>query len=140
MLARVAILAYPLLLLTLLRKPLYTKVACCFLLFVLLNRTVYEQYLLWPLPFLIVMGLHGRNRPALWMAALYTVAGMLENEYTWNHSYVLHYALVPTPWLPLNALLAIATALFVGMQIVRHSLSRRLRIRSGVLTRRPAAR
>jgi hypothetical protein len=120
-LARMVILAYPLLLLTLLRKPLYTKVAVCLVLFVLLNRTVYEQYLLWPLPFLIVMGLHERSRSALWIAALYTVAGMLENEYTWNHTYVLHYALVPTPWLPLNAFLAAATALFVGAQIVRRS-------------------
>lgn len=121
MLARVAILVYPLALLTLVRKPLYVKVAVCLLLFVLLNRTVYEQYLLWPLPFLIVMGLHGRSRAALGIAALYTVAGMLENEYTWDHGYRLHYALVPTPWLPLNAVLAIATALFVAAQIVRRS-------------------
>jgi hypothetical protein len=127
-------------LLTLLRKPLYTKVACCFLLFVLLNRTVYEQYLLWPLPFLIVMGLHEHSRSALWMAALYTVAGMLENEYTWNSGYVLHYALVPTPWLPLNAFLAVATALFVGTQIVRRFPDRGLPIPSGVLTRQPASR
>ncbi len=139
-LARVAILAYPLLLLTLLWKPLYSKVAVCLVLFVLLNRTVYEQYLLWPLPFLIVMGLHERSHSALWLAALYTVAGMLENEYTWNHSYVLHYALVPTPWLPLNAFLAGATALFVGAQIARRSPGRRLRSLGGVLTRRPASR
>lgn len=116
-LARVALLVYPLALLAFVRKPLYVKVAVCLLLFVLLNRTVYEQYLLWPLPFLIVMGLHGRDRAALGLAALYTVAGMLENEYTWDRGYVLHYALVPTPWLPLNAILALATALFVVAQI-----------------------
>jgi len=41
------------------------KAAACFALFVVLSPTVYEQYLLWALPFLIVVALLGRRRLAL---------------------------------------------------------------------------
>jgi hypothetical protein len=95
-------------------RPLYVKAAACFMLFVLLNRTLYEQYLLWPLPFLIILGLHGRSRAALAVAALYTIAGVLENENTWPTRYPIRYHLVPTPWLQLNVALAVTTALVLG--------------------------
>ncbi len=114
LLARFTSVLYAAALLAFLRKPLYIKAVACFMLFVLLNRTVYEQYLLWPLPFLIVVGLHGRSRAALAMLALYTIAGVLENENTWPTQYHIHYHLVPTPWFPLSIALALTTALCLG--------------------------
>ncbi len=87
---------YPLVTLLLIRAPFYVKAACCYALFTVLSGTLFEQYLLWPLPFLIVAGLRHRRRGALALAALYTVAGTMENEYTcWAGP--LHYALLPHP-------------------------------------------
>ncbi len=105
---------YPVSLLLLLRGSLYVKAAGCFVLYLIFNQVVYEQYLLWPLPFLIVVGLHERDRFALWLAALLTVAGMLENEYTWEPHGYLHYHLAPTPWWPLNVAVAISCVAFVA--------------------------
>jgi hypothetical protein len=118
-LARIATLLFPVALLLAVQKPLYVKGAFCFTLFLVVNRTVYEQYLLWPLPFLIVMGLCYRSRLALGLMAFYTVAGMLENEQTDipNDSH-FYYSLLPTPWLPLNLALAIATLVFLGAQVL----------------------
>jgi hypothetical protein len=114
LLARLTSVLYVATLLAFARKPLYIKAAACFMLFVLLNRTLYEQYLLWPLPFLIIVGLHNRSRAALAMAALYTIAGVLENENTWPTRFAVHYHPVPTPWYPLNVALAVTTALVLG--------------------------
>jgi len=118
-LARLATLLFPVALLLAVQKPLYVKGALCFTLFLVVNRTVYEQYLLWPLPFLIVMGLCYRSRLALGLTAFYTVTGMLENEQTDipNDSH-FYYSLLPTPWLPLNLALAVATLVFIGAQVL----------------------
>ena len=115
--ARVGVALYPGALLLLARAPLYIKAACAYALFVVLSGTVYEQYLLWSLPFLIVAGLHHRRRGALGLAALDTLAGLVENEYTGRPG-PLHYAAVlPNPCLPLNVMLAVATVTFVAAQV-----------------------
>jgi len=115
--ARVGAALYPVALLLLVRAPLSIKAACAYALFVLLSGTVYEQYLLWPLPFLIVAGLHHRRRGALGLLALDTLAGLVENEYTGRPG-PLHYAAVlPNPCLPLNVVLAVATLTFVAAQV-----------------------
>ncbi len=119
-LARIGLLLYPLVLLLLLRAPLYVKAACCYALFTVLTSTIYEQYLLWPLPFLIVVGLHHRRRGALALAALDTFAGMVQNEYTWFAG-PLHYALLPRVYAPLNLILVGATVAFVAAQVRRDS-------------------
>lgn len=116
--AHIGLALYPLVLLLLLRAPLYVKAACCYALFTVLTSTIYEQYLLWPLPFLIIVGLHHRRRGAFALAALYTFAGMVQNEYTWFAG-PLHYALLPRVYLPLNIAIAAATVAFVVAQ-VRH--------------------
>lgn len=48
--AHIGLALYPLVLLLLIRAPLYVKAACCYALFTVLTSTIYEQYLLWPLP------------------------------------------------------------------------------------------
>ncbi len=137
-LARAGSLIYPaaiLLLVVVARdKSLYLKVACALLLFVAFNRTVYEQYLLWPLPFLLILALADRDRDylALGMVALCTLTGLIENEQTWTpFDPRLHYAVLPTPFGPLNALLALAIVAFVaaeaGSRIHRARVRRRLR-------------
>jgi len=126
--AHAGTLLYPLvvLLFAFARGSRYVKTARTFALYLVLNQVVYEQYLLWPLPFLIVVGLHERSRLALWLAALSTVAGLLENEFTWErpHNY-LHYHLAPTPWVPLNVALAVSALAFVAVE------SRRPKVESG---------
>ena len=115
--ARVGTLLFPLTLLLVVHRPLYVKAACTFVLFVALNRLVYEQYLVWSLPFLIVVGLRHRSRLALWLFALYTIAGMLENEQTWDaFDPRFHYSVIPTPSLLLNGLLAVSALLFIAAQ------------------------
>lgn len=119
--ARTGTVLYPLALLLVVRRPFYVKAACAFVLFVALNRVVYEQYLMWSLPFLIVVGLRHRSRLALWLIALYTTAGMLENEQTWSpFDPRFHYSLIPTPWPPLSALLAVSALLFVATQALHN--------------------
>ena len=112
---------YPAVALLLVRAPLYVKAGCCYALFTVLTSTLYEQYLLWPLPFLIVTGLHHHRRGALLLVALYTLAGMAENEYTWFPG-SLHYALLPRLYLPLNIALAVTTLAFIAMQVHRDLL------------------
>lgn len=118
-LARVGMLLYPVLLLVVMHRPLYVKAAACFALFVAVDQTVYEQYLLWALPFLIIVGMQRCGRLALWLVGLFTVAGLLENEQTWGASSFLHYALLPTPAPLLNAALAASILAFVGTQVLR---------------------
>ena len=114
---RVGTLLFPLALLLVARRPLYVKAACTFVLFVALNRVVYEQYLVWSLPFLILVALRHRSRLAWGLIALYTVAGMLENEQTWSpFDPRFHYGALPTPWPPLNGLLAVSALLFIVAQ------------------------
>lgn len=115
--ARAGILLYPLALLLVAHRPIYVKAACTFVLFAALNRVVYEQYLVWALPFLIVVALRHRGRLALWLYALYTTAGLLENEQTWAaFDPHFHYSVVPAPWPPLSGLLAVSALLFVVTQ------------------------
>ncbi len=119
--ARAGTLLYPLLTLLLAFAPgsRYVNAARCLGLYLVLNQVVYEQYLLWPLPFLIVVGLQGRlgdagrGYLALWLVVLLSTAGMLENEFTWAHpESPLHYHPVPTPWVPLNVALAVSIVVF----------------------------
>lgn len=127
--ARVGTLLYPLALLLVVRRPLYVKAACAFVLFAALNRSVYEQYLVWSLPFLIVVALRHRSRLAVWLVVLYTAAGLLENEQTWSaFDTRFHYTLLPTPWPPLSGLLAVSALLFVAGQAL-HGRARPLRRR-----------
>ena len=114
---------YPVILLAFVHRPIYMKAALCFTLYLVLNHVVYEQYLLWPLPFLIVVGLHYRSYLAIGLIALCTIAGTLENEHTWwarSHGPLLSYALLPTPYVPLNVALATGVLAFILIKLQQH--------------------
>jgi Gpi18-like mannosyltransferase len=113
---------YPVILLAFVHRPLYMKAALCFTLYLVLNHVVYEQYLLWPLPFLIIVGLHYRSRVVLVLMVFCTLAGILENEHTWAHSHdpYLRYILLPTPCMPLNVALALGALVFILIKLRHH--------------------
>ena len=55
--------------------------AAILVLFLLLSKQVIEQYLLWPLPFLVILAGDRASRPAWWLYGELTVAGMLVNAH-----------------------------------------------------------
>ncbi len=55
--------------------------AAILVLFLLLSKQVIEQYLLWPLPFLVVLAVGRGSRAAWWLVGEMTVAGMLVNAH-----------------------------------------------------------
>jgi uncharacterized membrane protein len=55
--------------------------AAILVLFLLLSKQVIEQYLLWPLPFLVMLAAGRRSRSAWWLVGELTVAGMLVNAH-----------------------------------------------------------
>jgi len=85
----------------------YVYAAVTFTLFLLLSKVVYEQYLLWPLPFLAVLAARDRARDALGLLVTLSVIGLSANK--WIHPF--GYNPYPAPWL--NAAIAVAAALFV---------------------------
>jgi len=91
----------------------YVYAAVVFTLFLLLSKVVYEQYLLWPLPFLAVLAARDRARDALGLLVTLSIIGLLANK--WIHPF--GYNPYPAPWL--NGSLAAATALFVARRVAR---------------------
>lgn len=89
------------------KRDSYAYTAVAYTLFLLLSKVVYEQYLLWPLPFLIILAVRDRARDALLLLSVLSVTGVLANE--WIHP----FGYKPYPALWLNGLIAIAAALFV---------------------------
>lgn len=55
--------------------------ALVFSLFILLNKVVFEHYLIWALPFLLVIFFEKRIMGALVLYALFTVMGLVFNDY-----------------------------------------------------------
>ena len=88
------------------RADPYAYGAVALTLFLLLSKVVYEQYLLWPLPFLAVLAVRDRARDALGLLVVLSVCGLLSNG--WIHP----FGYDPYPPLWLNGLIAIAAALF----------------------------
>ena len=93
----------------------YVYAAVVFTLFLLLSKVVYEQYLLWPLPFLAVLAARDRARDALWLLITLSVIGLSANQ--WIHPF--GYDPYPAPWL--NAAIAVAAALFVLGRVVANA-------------------
>jgi hypothetical protein len=63
------------------RLDLYTYCAVAILLFLFFSKVVIEQYLIWPLPFLILLAV-GRGSRASWgLVLLFTAAGTAINPY-----------------------------------------------------------
>ncbi len=55
--------------------------AATMVLFLLFSKQVIEQYLIWPMPFLVLLAAGRGSRAAWWLIAELTVAGMLVNAY-----------------------------------------------------------
>ena len=55
--------------------------AAATLLFIVFSKVVVEQYLIWPLPFLIILAVNRRSRVAAVLIAALTAVGMLVNPY-----------------------------------------------------------
>ncbi len=85
----------------------YVYAAVVFTLFLLLSKVVYEQYLLWPLPFLAVLAVRDRARDAVGLLVTLSVIGLSANQ--WIHPF--GYNPYPAPWL--NVAVAVAAGLFV---------------------------
>jgi uncharacterized membrane protein len=60
---------------------LVTMAAAATLLFIVLSKVVIEQYLTWPLAFLILLAVNRGSRPAACLLGLLTAVGMLVNPY-----------------------------------------------------------
>jgi uncharacterized membrane protein len=93
--------------------------AIAILLFLVLSKTVIEQYLIWPMPFLILLTIRERSRAAGLLLAAMTVAGMIVNPYV--------HPFGEQPGV-LDAVLAIcmfagATNLFIGRRAPQYAVS-----------------
>ena len=60
---------------------LVTCGAAVSLLFIVLSKVVIEQYLIWPLPFLILLAVNGRSRAAALLTVLLSAVGFVVNPY-----------------------------------------------------------
>ena len=89
----------------------YAYVAVAFTLFLLLSKVLYEQYFLWPLPFLAILVVRDRARMAALLLMVLSVTGLLAND--WIHPFGYR----PAPALWLNALIAVAAASFVAAHL-----------------------
>lgn len=94
-------------------RPPLTLCALTFSLFLLIDHKVWEQYLTWPLPFLIACGLLHRDLPALLLAAGMTVASAFNNEQRLPVDPRYQIQLIPYPTVTLNVLLALGIVLYL---------------------------
>jgi len=101
------------------RDP-YTYAAVAYALFLLLSKVVYEQYFLWPLPFLIVLTVRDRARVAALLLAVLSVAGPLANGWIHPSGYR------PGPALWLSALIASVLVAFALSVLTRSRRAARL--------------
>jgi len=100
------------------RPEPYAYAAVAFTLFLLLSKVVYEQYLLWPLPFLAVLIVRDRARDALGLLLALSTCGLLANR--WIHPFGYN----PYPALWLNGVIAVAVALFVSKRAIGYRYRR----------------
>jgi hypothetical protein len=89
----------------------YAYGAVALTLFLLLSKVVYEQYFLWPLPFLAILVVRDRSRMAALLLVVLSVTGLLAND--WIHPFGYR----PAPALWLNVLIAVAAASFVAAHL-----------------------
>jgi hypothetical protein len=89
----------------------YAYAAMALTLFLLLSKVVYEQYFLWPLPFLAILVVRDHSRMAALLLVVLSVSGLLAND--WIHP--LGYRPAPALWL--NVLIAVAAASFVAARL-----------------------
>jgi hypothetical protein len=106
-------------------RDLYSYTALTLVLFVLCSKLVLEQYLIWPMPWLVLIGLTRTSRfgrAGLTVALAFTVVGLLENESV--HPF-------GRPADLLNVLIAVVAAAYLVIGIVDERAGRRTAALSG---------
>ncbi|MCA1598814.1 MAG: glycosyltransferase 87 family protein [Chloroflexi bacterium] len=97
------------------RLDLWTYATVAILLFILLSKVVIEQYLLWPLPFLIVDTVRYRSWASGALLTLLSATGMLVNPY------IYPFGASPTP---IAVVLDMAILLYIWTRTRRPDLKR----------------
>ncbi len=116
-LQRPLLLAFALAVLLWRNRPPLTLCALTFSAFLLVDHKVWEQYLTWPLPFLIAVGLLRRDLPALLLSAALTVAAVFNNEQRLPVDRRYQMQFIPYPTVTLNVLLALGIALYIALTL-----------------------
>jgi hypothetical protein len=97
-------------------RPPLTLCALTFSAFLLVDHKVWEQYLTWPLPFLIALALLRRNPGAGLLAAGLSLAAFFDN-YTGagpvDRRFHMYERLLPHPMVTVNVLLALGIVLYI---------------------------
>lgn len=98
-------------------RPPLTLCALTFSAFLLVDHKIWEQYLTWPLPFLIALAWLRRDIAAGLLAGGLTLAALFMNEQgnPVNHSFYMR--LVPYPPITVNVLLALGIVLYVALTL-----------------------
>ncbi len=102
-------------------RPPLTLCALTFSLFLLVDRKIWEQYLTWPLPFLIALAVLRRDAASGALAGGMTLAALFMNEQGNPVDHRLYMRLVPYPPVAVNALLALGIVLYIASTLRRAS-------------------
>lgn len=96
-------------------RPPITRCALILSLFLLVDHKIWEQYLTWPLPFLIALALLRRDVKAALLAVGLTVAAVFNNEQRAPVHHHFYMRLIPYPTVTLNVLLALGIVLYIAL-------------------------
>ena len=98
-------------------RPPITLCAFTFSAFLLTDHKIWEQYLTWPLPFLIALALLRRDLVPALLAAGMTLAALFMNEQGNPVDHRFYLRLVPYPPVMVNVLLAAGIALYIALAL-----------------------
>jgi hypothetical protein len=98
-------------------RPPITLCAFTFSAFLLTDHKIWEQYLTWPLPFLIALALLRRDLAPGVLAAGMTLAALFMNEQGNPVDHRFYLRLVPYPPVPVNVLLAAGIVLYIMLTL-----------------------
>jgi hypothetical protein len=98
-------------------RPPITLCAFTFGAFLLTDHKIWEQYLTWPLPFLLALALLRRDLAPALLAAGMTLAALFMNEQARPVDHRFYLRLVPYPPVTVNVLLAAGIALYIVLTL-----------------------
>jgi hypothetical protein len=98
-------------------RPPITLCAFTFSAFLLTDHKIWEQYLTWPLPFLIALALLRRDLAPAVLAAGMTLAALFMNEQGNPVDQRFYLRLVPYPPVMVNVLLAAGIVLYIVLTL-----------------------
>lgn len=103
-------------------RPPLTVCALTYSAFLLADRKIWEQYLTWPLPFLIALALLRRDLAAWALGAGMTLAALFMNEQRNPVDRRFFLALAPYPPIVVNMLLALGIVVYLAATLWPRSL------------------